>query len=105
MYDICYQIYYSDQFYYFVNASDGKKIGRKNTLQLHYAIKCYLNQVLFNDKAFLALTSLHSVTYPLVCLQSQSRALDHPIFGPKFGPIPNGKKYGFFSNSRQKFPI
>ena len=24
------------------------------------------------------------------------RALDHPILGPKFGPIPNAKKYVFF---------
>ena len=29
-------------------------------------------------------------------LGSIGRALDHPILGPKFGPIPNAKKYGFF---------
>ena len=26
----------------------------------------------------------------------EDRALDHPILGPKFGPIPNAKKYVFF---------
>ena len=31
-----------------------------------------------------------------------SRALDHPILGPKFGPIPNAKKYGFFSQFQTK---
>ena len=33
------------------------------------------------------------------------RALDHPILGPKFGPIPNAKKYGFFPIPGKKFPI
>ena len=33
------------------------------------------------------------------------RALDHPNLGPKFGPIPNAKKYVFFPNPDEKFPI
>ena len=33
---------------------------------------------------------------------TEDRALDHPILGPKFGPVHDAKKYGFFSNSRQK---
>ena len=33
------------------------------------------------------------------------RALDHPILGPKFGPIPNAKKYVFFPIPDKKFPI
>ena len=32
------------------------------------------------------------------------RAFDHPILGPKFGPIPNAKKVCFYSNTRQKIP-
>ena len=34
----------------------------------------------------------------------QYRALDHQNLGPKFSPIPNAKKYGFFSNFRRKIP-
>ena len=30
------------------------------------------------------------------------RALDHPILGPKFGPIPNAKKYVFSSMQQKK---
>ena len=33
------------------------------------------------------------------------RALDHPILGPKFGPIPNAKKYVFFPIPDKNFPI
>ena len=33
------------------------------------------------------------------------RALNHPILGPKFGPIPNAKKYVFFPIPDEKFPI
>ena len=33
------------------------------------------------------------------------RALDHPILGPKFGPIPNAKKCFFYPNSTKKIPI
>ena len=33
------------------------------------------------------------------------RALDHLILGPKFGPIPNAKKYVFFPIPDEKFPI
>ena len=36
-------------------------------------------------------------------LMSLSRTLDHRILGPKFGPIPNAKKY-VFPNHRQKIP-
>ena len=32
------------------------------------------------------------------------RALDHSILGPKFGPIPNAKKYVFFPIPAQKNP-
>ena len=34
---------------------------------------------------------------------ANSKALDHPILGPKFGPIPNAKKYGFFPIPDKKF--
>ena len=33
-----------------------------------------------------------------------SRALDHLILGPKFGPIPNAKKYVFSPIPDEKFP-
>ena len=35
---------------------------------------------------------------------SSIRALDHPILGPKFGPIPNAKKYIFFPIPDKKNP-
>ena len=38
-------------------------------------------------------------------VSSESRALDHPILGPKFGPIPNAKKYVFFPIPDKKIPI
>ena len=37
--------------------------------------------------------------------EAQGRALDHPILGPKFGPIPNAKKYVFSPIPEEKFPI
>ena len=42
---------------------------------------------------------LLSVTSESMCM---NRALDHPILGPKFDPIPNAKKYGFFPRSDKK---
>ena len=41
----------------------------------------------------------------LVRVFSAHRALDHPILGPKFGTIPNAKKYVFFPIPDKKFPI
>ena len=35
---------------------------------------------------------------------SGTRALNHPILGPKFGPIPNAKKYVFFPIPEKKNP-
>ena len=38
-------------------------------------------------------------------MQKEVRALDHPILGPKFGPIPNAKKYVFsqFQTKKSQF--
>ena len=52
---------------------------------------------LMNVNSFLEFLSL--VTMLL------TRALDYPILGPKFGPIPNAKKYVFFPIPDKKFPI
>ena len=69
-------------------------------------------------KSFLRSFSSHSPTHSrrVVVIYKQKyedevpywfkrRALDHPILGPKFGPIPNAKKYVFFSIPDKKFPI
>ena len=34
-----------------------------------------------------------------------SQGSHHLVLGPKFGPIPNAKKYGFFPIRDKKFPI
>ena len=38
-------------------------------------------------------------------LFADARALDHPIWGPKIGPIPNAKKCFFYPISDKKFSI
>ena len=53
------------------------------------------------DNPFKQFRPRSSLTF---CPDLIDRALDHPILGPKFGPIPNAKKYGFFPNSRKKIP-
>ena len=40
-----------------------------------------------------------------VSIGNKHRALDHPILGPKFNPIPNAKKYVFIPIPDKKFPI
>ena len=45
---------------------------------------------------------LKKLTFDLL---TPSRALYHPILGPKFGPIPNVKKYVFFPIPDKEFPI
>ena len=42
---------------------------------------------------------------PTLTTLAQFRALDHPILGPKFGPIPNAKQYVFFLIPDKKIPI
>ena len=44
-----------------------------------------------------------SVNFMLVLVSIYIRALDHPILGPKFGPIPNVKKLFFSQFQTKKF--
>ena len=45
-----------------------------------------------------------STSFAFYVKETSYRTLDHPILGPKFGPIPNAKSM-FFPNSTNKFWI
>ena len=65
-----------------------------------------LSKVFVNIKAVLQNHSSQCCYWlNFFCWAYNPRALDHPILGPKFGPIPNAKKYGFFRIPDKKFPI